>query len=97
MVAALRQHLRLTEQQWGKLGHVQPLVLPASVPGSAGAVRCSQGEAVKVLQAQHAWVGMEGSNPCAMEGQQVSHTTPPQGTTWHMQCACTCKYQLMQV
>jgi hypothetical protein len=71
MVAAIRQQLRLTEQQWSKLGCVETLQLPASIPdGRGGEQRCSQGEALKVLQAQHAWVGMEGSDPSCWKGNR---------------------------
>jgi hypothetical protein len=68
LVAALRQQLMLSAVQWGKLGCCERWPLPGSVPGSGE--RCSYGDALKVLQAQHALVGMTGDDPSCWKGNR---------------------------
>ena len=74
IIAALRDQLRLTRAQWDKLGHVEILPLPASAPGLAGdatgSVSCSYGDALKVLQVQHAWVSTAGLDPKCWAGNR---------------------------
>jgi hypothetical protein len=70
LVAALRQQLMLSAVQWGKLGCCERWPLPGIVPGSEQLQRCSYGDALKVLQAQHAWVGMTGDDPSCWKGNR---------------------------
>lgn len=61
MVTELRSALRLSRAHWQQLGHAVSLPLPQA---------CSVGEALKVLQAQHAWVSMADTDPDKWQGNR---------------------------
>lgn len=73
MLSELRSALRLSRAQWEALGHTVSVPLPPEVVGADGRAQgCSYGEALKVLQAQHAWVMMADADPAMWQGNRCA-------------------------
>lgn len=60
LIAAIRSSLRLTSEQWQKLGCVETLQLPDVL---ADGQRCTYGAAIHNLLNRHVWVRTTGDDP----------------------------------